>query len=290
MLMISRRHLLGISLILLAFFFSSILSAIGKVVMQTVPIGIVLFSQNLVALLLLVPFILMRQITTLRTNRLPLHLFRAITGLLSYACFFIAIKYISLINANLLGNSAPLFLPLVAIFWVKEKVSLTVWASLILGFIGVFFILNPSEGLLKNSMDFIALLASLFSAIALQAVRNLKQTEPVLSILFYYFFIASLFTLPLMIIQWIPLNQTQWLLLIAMGFLLGWIQLAIAQAYQYASPTLLGPFNYSVIVFSGLIQWQFWGVVPDSWGWIGIALVTLGGILTVVQQKPSEPK
>lgn len=280
-----RQHLLGIALILLAFLCVAIMNTLGKIAIQTVPIGVLLFAQNLIPLLLIAPFIPQKKFKAIRTSRLLLHLLRAMTGLLSYGCLFIAVKYISLVEATLLANSAPLFLPLIAIVWMREKIPLSVWASLLIGFIGVFFILNPSGNILQNSMALVALLGSLFSAIALQSVRNLASTESLLGIVFFYFLFASITTLPWMLLQWNGLKPEDWILLISIGILLGATQLLLAKAYQYASPLLLGPFNYSVIVFAGLIQWLIWHNIPNIMGFIGIILVSAGGILTIIQQK-----
>ena len=43
-------------------------------------------------------------------------------------------------------------------------------------------------------------------------------------------------------------------------------QLLVILAYHYAKPAVIAPFNYSVVVFSGLIGWLVWGTTP---GWLG---------------------
>jgi len=265
------------------------MNALSKAAIQTIPLGTLLFAQNLIALIMFIPMAIMSKHNIFRTQRFSLHFLRAITGLLSFSCLFISIKYIPLLDATLLVNSAPLFLPIIAILWTKEHVTRLMWTSLILGFIGVFFIINPSGDLLQNYMVFIALLGGLFAAIAFQSVRNLKTTDSVAGIIIYYFLISTIFTIPMYIAQYKKVNLEEMELLIGIGIFFGLGQLFLAQAYKYASPTLLGPFNYSVVVFAGLIQWWVWHIIPTNWGFFGIALIIFAGMLTLFQQK-NNPK
>jgi drug/metabolite transporter (DMT)-like permease len=64
-------------------------------------------------------------------------------------------------------------------------------------------------------------------------------------------------------------------------------QLLIIFAYQYAKPGHIAPFNYSVVVFSGLIGWIVWHDRPDALALVGVLLVTAGGILTTLNAGPN---
>ena len=285
-----RHHIIGVVLIVFAFLCVSVMNAFAKVALETVPLGMLLFTQNFLALCLAI-FFVFRSPKALITHRLKLHIFRAITGLLSLACLFIAIEYISLVNATLLANSAPLFLPFVVWVWFGQKITKTLWLCLIIGFLGVFFIANPTSdlGLLFDSwMVLIALLGSLFSAIALQCVRTLGSTESPLTTVTYYFLIASIATLPFAVLQWQHLSRRDWLMLFEIAVLLALIQYLLFVAYKYASPTFLGPFNYSVVIFSGIIQWIYWKIAPTPIAFLGIFLICLGGMLAILQQKRSQ--
>jgi drug/metabolite transporter (DMT)-like permease len=53
-------------------------------------------------------------------------------------------------------------------------------------------------------------------------------------------------------------------------------------AYQHATASQIAPFNYSVVIFSGLIGWVVWHTSLDWLSVLGIALVCAGGILSIV--------
>ena len=95
----------GIFLIVVAFLCIAIMSAFGKAAAD-LPTGPLVFFQNGISLLLFAPFILRHGTKELRTTRIGLHVVRALTGLLSQALFFIAVKKIALVDAVLLANAA----------------------------------------------------------------------------------------------------------------------------------------------------------------------------------------
>ena len=205
---------------------------------------------------------------------------RGLAGLLSQALMFAAVKKMPLMNAVLLTNSAPLFIPLIAWVWLKEKVGIIVWASLFIGFLGILLILKPGVQMLANPAGVIAISAALFSAFALVAVNQLSRDEPIKRILFYYFLISSVATAPFALLFWKAPSLKEWLYLAGIGILMAAAQLLIILAYQHATATSIAPFNYSVVIFSGLIGWVVWKNEPTLLSLLGVVLVTAGGVLS----------
>jgi drug/metabolite transporter (DMT)-like permease len=56
----------------------------------------------------------------------------------------------------------------------------------------------------------------------------------------------------------------------------------IILAYRYASAAELSPFNYTVVIFSGLLGWQFFGDVPAAMSILGTVLICARGILSIL--------
>ncbi len=270
---------LGGSLLVLAFLCVAIMSALGKAAAR-VPVGTIVFFQNFISLLLFLPWVLRSGVADIKTTRTWLHIFRAVAGLLSQVLMFMAVKKMPLMNAVLLSNSAPLFIPLITWLWFKEKISGVVWTSLMIGFVGVVLILKPNAALLSNPAALIATSAAIFSAFALVAVNQLSTTETTGRILFYYFLISSIATLPFAAANWHRPTMREWLFLGGIGVFMAASQLLIILAYRHASAGRIAPFNYSVVVFSGLIGWLIWKNTPDMLSLAGVILVTIGGILS----------
>ncbi len=270
---------LGGFLIVVAFFCVAVMSALGKAAAR-IPTGTIVFFQNFISLVLFLPWVLRHGISGIKTSRTGLHILRAIAGLLSQVLMFIAVKRMPLMDAVLLSNSAPLFIPLITWAWLKEKIGGIVWASLLVGFVGVILILKPTAALVSNPIALIATSAAIFSAFALVTVNRLSTTESTERILFYYFLISSISTAPFAVAEWHAPTNREWIYLVGIGIFMASSQLLIILAYRQASAGRIAPFNYSVVVFSGLIGWLVWKNAPDMLSLFGIILVTAGGILS----------
>jgi drug/metabolite transporter (DMT)-like permease len=276
---------LGAALIVSAFLLVAMMSALGKA--SAAPTGSIVFFQSFVSLLLFLPWILRGGIGALRTSHLALHVVRGVGGVLSQALMFIAILKLPLMNTVLLSNSAPLFIPLIAWAWLGERVSAGTIVSLAVGFVGVLLILRPGPDILRNPAALLATAAAVCSAVALVTVNRLSTTEPAERILFYYFLIATVLTAPFLPLGWRAPTAQQWMFLLGIGACQAASQLLIILAYRHAEAARIAPFNYSVVVFSGLIGWVFWHDRPDALAWAGVLLVTAGGVFTTMKGSPN---
>lgn len=276
-----RQLLLGTLFIVLAYFFVAAMSALAKVLTDT-PVGVIIFFQNAISLALSLPWALRHGLADIRTGRLPLHCLRAISGLIGVGLLFVAVKAMSLVDAVMLANATPLFIPFVGYLWLRARITPLVGICLIVGFLGVGLVLQPSPALLKNPQSLLATAAALFSAIALVAVNRLSSTEKPDTILFYYFLIATIATAPIAIFTWRTPHGDEWVTLLGIGLSMALAQLFIILAYERATAARLAPFNYSVVVFSGLIGWLVWHHVPDLIALSGMVLIALGGTCSIV--------
>ena len=106
-------------------------------------------------------------------------------------CFFYAIAHMPLADAMLLKLSAPLFIPLVALFWLGERFTWHVVAALATGFAGVSLILVPDFDRMAP-VAMIALMGGALAAVAKVTVRRLSATEPAARTVFYFSAIGTL--------------------------------------------------------------------------------------------------
>jgi drug/metabolite transporter (DMT)-like permease len=268
-----------------AFLCVAIMSALGKAA-AALPTAVISFFQSAVSLLVFLPWVLRRGRAEVRTARFPLHVVRALAGLLSQVLYFWSVKQMPLVDAVLLVNAAPLFIPLIALVWLRTPITPAVLGCLAIGFVGVALIIRPGPALLANPSSLVALLAAACSAVALVTVNTLSRTDRPDTILFYYFLIASLATAPFALIAWRTPAPAEWGLLLGVGVFMALAQLLIILAYQHATASQIAPFNYSVVIFSAVIGWLAWGEALGALGILGIVLVCAGGILSIVLTRP----
>src|SRR6266516_4665663 len=129
---------------------------------------------------------------------------------------------------------------------------------------------------------------ALFVAVALMSVRWLGATEPMPRILFYYFLLSTVMAIPIAAIQWHSVPARAWIYLLSIGFAQLFAQVLIVLAYRYASSVKLGPFIYTTIVFTALIDWVVWDHPPTLFVVLGMVLV-IGGGLVAIRGKTEAP-
>ncbi len=121
----------------------------------------------------------------LKTSKLKLQLFRGAAGISAFACYATSISKIPLVNASLLNNTAPLFIPIVTLIWLKNKIDEKIWWGILTGFTGIIFILDPSTGDLLKRGDLYGLASGIFLAVSYVILGVLTKTENFISIIFY---------------------------------------------------------------------------------------------------------
>ena len=215
-----------------------------------------------------------------KTQHICLHILRAIFSVTAMIMFYYALRYIPLVNGNLLLMTNALFIPILAFLIFHSTTDLTHWTAVIIGFIGVILVLNPSNTIF-NPVNLIALGAGLISAFALMTIRALSKYDSAHTSMFYYFSLACIFSGITAIFNWQTPNLHTLILLICVGIFGTCYQEFLTRALQYASSKIISSLLYTSIVFSGIIGLVTWQETPKPLVTIGIILVCLSGFLTI---------
>lgn len=270
----------GAALTTAAFFCVALVGALAKVSGRYTSTGVLLLAQNAICLAAVAPVALRHGWAPMRTQRFGLHLLRAATGTAAWYALFFAITLIPLANATLLSYSAPLWMPLIAWAVTRQRVATATWVGAGVGFAGVVLVLRP-QGHGVSLGELSAFAGALLLAVAMMSVRWLGATEPTMRILFYYFLLSTAMSVPIAAADLRAIAAPGWPWLIALGLAQWGSQLLVIIAYRFAPAEKLGPFIYSVIVFTALIDWLFWDHRPTLSTYLGMALVIGGGLLAV---------
>jgi drug/metabolite transporter (DMT)-like permease len=271
---------LGAVLTTAAFFCVALVGTLAKVSGQYTSTGVLLLFQNAVCLLFVIPVVVRGGWSSVRTSKIGLHVLRASAGTACWYALFFAITRIPLANATLLTYSAPLWMPLIAWAVTRQRVARATWVGAVVGFAGVVLVLQP-QGHRFDVGELAALAGALLLAGAMMSVRWLGATEPITRVLFYYFLLSTLMAVPIALLDWrpIPVSAVAWLT--GVGFAQLFSQTLIVLAYRYAPAEKLGPFIYSVIAFTAVIDWLVWQHPPTLLTYGGMALVIGGGLIAV---------
>ena len=266
----------------------TVMTVFVKVAASEAPSQVLVFLRALFGLLIVTPFALRRGLVFLKTNRLRLHMLRALVSIGALSCFYFAVTRIGLGEAILLNASSPLFIGVFAIFMLGEHLERHAVFALILGFCGVVLILKPGPGLFQLGATAGAL-SGLFVAFAKIFIRQMADTEPVLRTVFYFGVFSTLFCLiPLLWLWQTPSAFAVSCMVVAAAFAtVG--QTLLTYAFSHNRAASVAPFSYVTVVLGGTAGWLVWGELPDVRSIVGAALVVGGCIVMMLRSRQPEP-
>jgi drug/metabolite transporter (DMT)-like permease len=256
----------------LAAFLFSLMGVCIRYASYSVDNPTIVFFRNFIGLFIFLPLILNKGASFFKTQKLWMHTWRSVVGLTAMYGFFYAIAHLKLSNAMVFTYSSPIFIPLIAWLFLKEKITSSMLLAAGIGLLGVLCVAKPDSGLF-NMMSAIGLGASFLAAMAFVTVRALTSTEPPERIVFYFCFIGTLISMIPMFWLWRPYSLKELTLLITAGLLANISQLFLSNAYKLAPAGQIGPVNYVAIIFAGVWGYLFWQELPDALSLIGFSLI-----------------
>ena len=243
------------------------------------PTGEVLFFRGFFGLLptyFLIPKNKLKTFYT--TTRSKEHLFRCLMGLMALIAIVVALRELPLAVVVSLSYAAPLFITVLSIFLLSEKVGIFRWVAVLIGFIGVIIIAEPGfKGM--NYLYFLPLIFCIGMAFVTITIRKLSTTEPIWLISIFFTItisIAGLATIPM---GWVMPNFQDFILLALIGVTGGSANLFLTQSYKLSEVSLVAPLKYLALIFAIIFGYLIWNEIPTIKTLIGASLVILASLI-----------
>ncbi len=198
---------------------------------------------------------------TLKTNRLPLHIARAMFACAAISATYYAYGHLSMTLATSVGFLQPLMVTLLAVIFLSEHVSWDKWIAIAVGYMGVFLLINP----LDQGFDpdiLMAILANALSSGAIILSRKMSDTEDPITLIVYAGAAVFGMSAVLASFYWRMPDLDQLLILLAMGGTGTLAQLGYVEALHYGEASLVAPFEYSRLVMAVPIGIFFFAEYP----------------------------
>lgn len=282
--MMNSPFLFGALLILCSEVFLVLSGMVIKQLSGELPTEMIVLFRNLFGLPLFLPWLIRNGSSALKTTKLRFHLMRAGVGVTAMTCLFYSWGYLPLAQAALLKQTAPFFMPIIALIWLGERIPVTVKLAIVVGFCGVALINPPEQGVI-NFAVIIALLGACLGALAKVTIRRMRDTESPQRIVFYFAFFSTIFASVPASLNWLTpsFEQLLWLGVLAATSTVA--QLLLSKAYGMAPAGQLAPYTYGSVAFAALFGWLFWDEILAYNSWLGIALVCSAGIVAMLGKK-----
>ena len=243
------------------------------------PTGEVLFFRGFFGLLPTYFLIPKNKLKTFySTKRSKEHLFRCLMGLMALIAIVVALRELPLAVVVSLSYAAPLFITVLSIFLLSEKVGVFRWLAVLIGFVGVIIIAEPGfKGM--NYLYFLPLIFCIGMAFVTITIRKLSSTEPIWLISIFFTItisIAGLATIPM---GWRMPNFQDFILLALIGVTGGSANLFLTQSYKLSEVSLVAPLKYLALIFAIIFGYLIWNEIPTAKTLIGASLVVLSSLI-----------
>jgi len=273
---VNRRGILAMSLSMACFVAND---ALVKHVSSTLSSGQLIFVRGLMATALMLAVAqgmgLLRQVPQMRDRALWL---RALLDGVASLVYLTAVFHLPLGQATAINLASPLFAILMAMWWLRERVTLMRGLAVLTGFGGVLLVIQPA-GDTFNAYTLLALLGTLLHATRDLLTRRIPAHVPAVLISLSTALMVTILAGMLSLFQtWqpVPLSAVLQLGLAAVFLCSGYYTLILAM--RSGDVSVIAPFRYSGLLFALLIGHVLWDEMPNLLAWIGIALLVGSGL------------
>jgi drug/metabolite transporter (DMT)-like permease len=162
---------------------------------------------------------------------------RGVIGASSVYLLFRGIQNLGLGQGTILNYTYPIFAALLAPLMIKEKITWDVLVAGAVSFFGIWLVVSPGPISSINTETLLALLGGVGSAIAVVAIKKLRETETP-SIIY-----LAQCVFGLLVVGWPTAASSfgfagfEWLILLAIGLVATTAQLAMTWAYKHVPAT-----------------------------------------------------
>jgi S-adenosylmethionine uptake transporter len=300
---------IGILFVLAGVFFISINDMLIKQLSGGYPLHQMVFTRSIIGIMFSLIFVQMEGgWRILRTNQPGLHVLRGLLIVTSNMTFFVALAAIPLADATALFFAAPLFITLLSIPILGEKVGPLRLGAVIFGFLGVVIMQRPWEGVDTLGTSRLILLLPVVAALTyalnqlLTRKLGLKSkasalavyiqgTFVVVSIGFYIVAGDGRFaegsdnpSIQFLLRAWIWPAQSDFWLFGFLGFASALIGYALSQAYRMADAATVAPFEYIGLPLAVFWGWFIFSELPVWEVWMGIAMILASGVFVYIRE------
>lgn len=245
----------------------------------------------------------------LRTSRPWLHVLRGLLVVIANMTYFLALAVMPLADATALFFAAPLFITVLSIPLLGEKVGALRMGAVIVGFAGVVIMQRPWESgdsLQTNRLTLLLpVIAALTYALMQLMTRKLGATSKASALAIYiqgmFILVSALFwlvagdgrfaegvdnpSLQFLLRAWVWPDRQDWLYLLGLGVNSAIVGYCLSQAYRLSDAATVAPFEYIGLPLAVLWGWIIWAELPVWEVWIGMALIAGSGLFVFLRER-----
>lgn len=226
---------------------------------------------------------------TLATRRPGVHLLRGSIFAATMICFMWGLTLLPLAEATAIAFAAPLFVTLLSVPLLGERVDRPTLLATALGFVGVLVVVRPGgESFQPGALVVVA--AAVFYALMMITARRYGAREHLWAMVFYMTLVPLVVSAGTMPWVWQTPAPWHWPGFLVAGFLSVVAMTGLTLAFRYAPAAIAAPFDYTAMLWAVLLGWWFWGEMPDLWVFVGGTLIIASGLAIAYHERRTSLK
>ena len=293
----------GILLIFIGMFIVSFQDATFKYIYSSVSLYEVYLIRSLISFIIIVCYLKITNIPIIFSTHYPLlTIIRVILFFFGFSSFYISLTIMPLATATTLFFCSPFLITIFAKFILKEQIGPRRWSAVIVGFLGVYVVLDPDFSNF-NYLSLTPVLCAFCYALSMIIIKITSDKDDVYSQMFQFYIGATIISVVFYFFigdgqynnidnpaaqfifrKWFNNLEFAMPYMITLGFTAALAFLILFTAYRIASPSVISPFEYSILIWASLSGWFFFDEVPNTRTFVGMFLIVCGGIYIFIRE------
>lgn len=305
-----QRAGLGIAFILAAMVCISLNDMLIKQLSGGYPLHQMVFVRSAIGIVFSLVLVQIEGgLTILATDQPWLHAARGVLLVIANMLYFAALAVMPLADATALYYAAPLFITVLSIPLLGEKVGPLRWGAVAVGFAGVMLMQRPWAGGATLEVSRLVLLLPVASALLYAfnqiLTRKLGATTKASALAVYiqssFILVATLFwifagdgrfadgtenpTIIFLLRPWIWPQGTDWWLFIGLGLNSAVVGYCLSAAYRSTNAATIAPYEYIGLPLAVFWGWTIFGDLPGWEVWFGMVMIMGSGVFVFFRER-----
>jgi drug/metabolite transporter (DMT)-like permease len=209
---------------------------------------------------------------------------RGLIATVTMFCFILGLTLLPLAETTAIAFAAPLFVALLSVPLLGERVSRVALAASLLGFGGVLIVVRPgAAGFQWGALVVVG--AAICYALTMVTARRYGSRERLWAMVFYVTLVPLVISALLLPWFWSPPAPLHWLGFAVAGVFGVGAMTFITLAFRDAPASLVAPFDYTAMLWAIGLGWWLWGEIPDVWVYVGAAVIVASGLIIAFHER-----
>ena len=297
------NNIKAIFLIILGMFVFSIQDTLIKLMSDYINIYVIYIVRSIVGILVIFTYCWIYKIQLIFKTYYPfITILRVSIFFLGFSLYYFSLSKISLPEAVTLFFLSPFFVTISSKFIMGENIGMYRWSAILIGFIGVYLVLDPNFNDF-NIYTLFPIFCAFFYAVTVVIQKKTSDKDSLFTQILHTYLSAIVFSIIIyfcvnnltftpyqlleykfVLMSWNIPSLNYFLLLIIIGFtaVIGFF--SIFGAYRIGSPSTIAPYEYSLIIWSILFGYFIWNDYLTIKGMTGLSLILIANFFTLYRE------